>query len=384
MAIGVGMAAMHYTAMASMRFAGMCTYSSGLVIVSVIIPSLLSLMALQLTFLFPDQATAWRLRKAVSVLLLGAANPAMHYIGMAATTFLRSNEATDFSHAVSISLLSAEAITIVPITVLAVALVTSVVDRLWEQGVLLERALDAALEASRLKSAFIANMTHEIRTPLNIIMGYVDLIGEYMAEQNDESQKDYLEGIQSASSRLSHTIGNILDISKIETDAFNVKKTQLEVGRLLKRLVEDFRVIAERKGITLTYIQDQSDARVFFDEYCLTTALSNLLDNAIKFTERGEVICRSYRAPDGRLCVEIRDTGIGISREYLPHLFEPFSQEQLGNTRQYQGSGLGLALARKYLELNGAQISVQSEKGKGTTFTIHFSRESEDESLSRR
>ena len=91
-----------------------------------------------------------------------------------------------------------------------------------------------------------------------------------------------------------------------------------------------------------------------------------------------------YRAPDGRLCVEIRDTGIGISREYLPHLFEQFSQEQLGNTRRYQGSGLGLALTRKYLELNGAEISVQSEKGKGTTFTIHFSRESEDENLSRR
>jgi len=184
--IGVGIAAMHYTAMAAMRFAGMCTYSSGLVIVSVIIPILLSLMALQLTFLFPDQATASKLRKAVSVLLLGAANPAMHYTGMAATTFLRSNEATDFSHAVSISLLGAEAITIVPITVVAVALVTSVVDRLREQGVLLERAFDAALEASRLKFAFIANMTHEIRTPLNIISG-VDLIGEHLAEQNDDS-----------------------------------------------------------------------------------------------------------------------------------------------------------------------------------------------------
>ncbi len=382
--IGAGIAAMHYTAMAAMRFAGMCTYSSGLVIVSVIIPILLSLMALQLTFLFPDKATAPKLRKAASVLLLGAANPAMHYTGMAATTFLRSNRAPDFSHAVSISLLSAEAITIVPIMVLAVALVTSMVDRLREQGVLLERALDAALEASRIKSSFIANMTHEIRTPLNIIIGYVDLIGGHLAEQNDDSQKDCLEGIHRASSRLIRTIDNILDFSTIESDAFKLQKTELEVGRLLERLVGDFRVMAERKGITLTYTQDQSDARIFFDEYCLTTALINLLDNAIKFTERGEVICRLYRAPDGRLCVEIRDTGIGISREYLPHLFEQFSQEQLGNIRRYQGSGLGLALTRKYLELNGAEISVQSEKGKGTTFTIHFSRESEDESLSRR
>jgi len=266
---------------------------------------------------------------------------------------------------------------------LVVAVVTSIVDRLRERGVLLERALDAALEASRLKSAFIANMTHEIRTPLNIIIGYVDLIGEHLADQNDDSQKDCLEGIHRASSRLIRTIDNILNFSTIETDALKLQKTELEVGRLLERLVGDFRVMAERKGITLTHIQDQSGARIFFDEYCLTTALINLLDNAIKFAERGEVICRLYRAPDGRLCVEIGDTGIGISREYLPHLFEQFSQEQVGNTRRYQGSGLGLALTRKYLELNGAEISVQSEKGKGTTFTIHFSRESEDESLSR-
>jgi CheY-like chemotaxis protein len=89
------------------------------------------------------------------------------------------------------------------------------------------------------------------------------------------------------------------------------------------------------------------------------------------------VACRLYRATDGRLCLEIRDTGMGISEEYLPRLFQPFSQEQSGPMRKFQGSGLGLALARKYLELNGAEISVQSEKGKGTTFTIRFSQESE-------
>ena len=380
--IGSGIAAMHYTGMAAMRFNGMCAYSFELVIVSVILAILLSLMALQLTFLFPNPATAPKLRKVAGVLLLGAANPVMHYTGMAATTFSRSNEAPDFSHSVSISFLGAEAITIVPIMVLAVAVVTSVVDRLRERGILLTRALDDAREASRLKSAFIANMTHEIRTPLNIIIGNVDQIGEHLAAQNDDTQKECLEGVQRAASRLINTISNILDISKIETDAFDLQKVRLELGRSLERVVEDLRVIAERKGITLTYLPDHSDARIFFDEYCLTSAVINLLDNAIKFTERGEVICRSYRAPDGRVCLEIRDTGIGISAEYLSHLFEPFSQEQLGNARRYQGSGLGLALTRKYLEMNGAEISVQSEKGKGTIFTVHFSRESEDQSLS--
>jgi two-component system, sensor histidine kinase len=94
------------------------------------------------------------------------------------------------------------------------------------------------------------------------------------------------------------------------------------------------------------------------------------------------VACRLYRATDASLCLEIRDTGIGISQEYLPRLFQPFSQEHSETARKFQGSGLGLALTRKYLELNGAELSVQSEKGKGTTFTIHFSRESEVEKRS--
>jgi PAS domain S-box-containing protein len=246
----------------------------------------------------------------------------------------------------------------------------------------LERVRDTALEASRLKSAFIANMSHEIRTPLNVIAGYADLVGEHLAEHNDESQKDFVEGIQRACSRLSRTIDNILDISKIEAGAFNLAPAKLEIDRLLEHLLTDFRVIAERKGIALTCTIDTPGAAIVFDEYCLTQALANLLDNALKFTERGGVAYRLYRTTDARLCVEIRDTEIGISQEYLSRLFQPFSQEHSGDARKFQGSGLGLALTRKYLELNGAEISVQSEKGEGTTFTIRFSRESEAESRS--
>ena len=308
----------------------------------------------------------------------------MHYTGMAATTFLQSTELPDVSHAVRISLVAGEAITFVPIMVLAVAAVTSVVDRLREQGALLERALDAALEASRVKSAFIANTSHEIRTPLNIITGYVDLIGEHLAAQNDESLKEYMEGTRRACARLLRTIGNMLDISKIEAGALDLAPTQLEIGPWLERLLADFRAMAEQKGIALTCTIEAPDASVVFDEYCLTQALTNLLDNAIKFTGRGSVTCRLYRESDGTLCLEIRDTGIGISEVYLPHLFEPFSQERSGLARQFQGSGLGLALTRRYLELNGARISVKTEQGQGTTFTIQFSPESEGKGRSPR
>jgi signal transduction histidine kinase len=381
--VGGGIAIMHYSGMAAMRFEGMCRYSPILVTLSVLVAILFSLMALEVRLLFPDEATAPKLRRAAGVLLLGAANPAMHYTGMAATTFIRFPQAADFSHAVSISLVAAEAITLVPIVVLAVAVVTSVVDRLVEQRDLLEAARDAALEASRLKSAFIANVSHEIRTPLNIITGYIELIEEHLAERNDESVKEYVAGIQRASARLLRTISNILDISKIESGALKLVPTRLEIGPLLERLLADFQVIAERKGIALICTIEAPGASVVFDEYCLTQALTNLLDNALKFTERGAITCRLYRAPDGTLCLEIRDTGIGIGEEYLAHLFEPFSQERANSGRQFQGSGLGLAIARKCLELNGARISVQTGKGKGTTFTIHFSSESEADNRSR-
>ena len=241
----------------------------------------------------------------------------------------------------------------------------------------LERARDTALEASRLKTALIANMSHEIRTPLNIIAGYTDIISEHLTEQNDESQKEPMEAIQRSCARLTRTIDNILEISKIEAAALNLTPAPVEIGRLLEQLLGDFRVVAESQSIALTCTIDAPGATIVFDEYCLTQALTNLLDNALKFTEQGAVTCRVYRATDRRLCVEIRDTGIGISLEYLPKLFQTFSQEQSGDARKFQGSGLGLALTQKYLELNGAEISVQSEKGKGATFTVHFSREIE-------
>jgi signal transduction histidine kinase len=241
----------------------------------------------------------------------------------------------------------------------------------------LTHARDAALEAARLKSAFIANTTHEIRTPLNVIVGGFDIIREHLAAQGDESQKDFMEAIQRACLRLTRTVDKIIDISRIEAGAFNLVPARLEIGPLLERLLADYRALADGQGIALSCVIETPVTAVIFDQYCLTQALTNLLDNALKFTERGAVACRLYRAADARLCLEIRDTGIGISQEYLSQLFQPFSQERSGDTRKFQGSGLGLALTHKYLELNGAEVSIQSEKGNGTAVTLRFSQESE-------
>jgi PAS domain S-box-containing protein len=232
-------------------------------------------------------------------------------------------------------------------------------------------ARDQALDASRVKSAFLANMSHEIRTPLNVILGYNSLIAEELAESGERNLGATFDSIQRAGERLMRTIHGILDFSKIEAGAFDLAPRMLELAPLVERLLADFAPIAVAKGISLTGTSGPRGAQIHFDEYCLLQGLSNLLDNAIKFTDRGGVSL-DVRDDRGPLCLEVRDTGIGIDPAYLNRLFEPFSQEESGYTRRFEGTGLGLALTRQYVELNGGRLEVESTKGRGTTFRIRF------------
>lgn len=236
----------------------------------------------------------------------------------------------------------------------------------------LMRAQAAAQEAARLKSAIISNISHEIRTPLNIILGYAEMINDYFAGKGDASQSDALDAIMRAGDRLCSTIQGVLDISKIEAGTFEARPVRIELDRLLGRDLINFAAIARRKGLEFDCIIERAGTAVVFDEYCLTRAITSLIDNAIKFTHRGKVTVRLYTDTQGVLCLEIRDSGIGIAPRHLAQLFEPFSQEHTGHDRSFEGMGLGLALCRRYLELNGALISVASAEGEGSVFTIRF------------
>lgn len=233
-------------------------------------------------------------------------------------------------------------------------------------------ARDAALEASRMKSAFVANVTHEIHTPLNIILGYADLMAERLTELNDARASDYADPVRRAGKRLLDTVSSILEFSKIESGAYRINPKPIVLGEFVERLLGEFRILAVKKGLALNAQIDEPRAVVSFDEGCLSNALTNLLQNAIKFTERGEVAVRLGRDARAALCLEVRDTGVGIDANYLPEVFEAFSQENPGLTRRFEGVGLGLSLVRKYLELNGADIAVASQKNRGSTFTIRF------------
>ena len=201
----------------------------------------------------------------------------------------------------------------------------------------LAHARDEALESARLKSAFLANMSHEVRTPINIILGYSDLVAGYLAEQGDDSQAEYLGAIARAGQRLLRTISGIIDYSKLGAGSLKAMPAMLALAPLVLCQLASVQELARKKGLTLTYVNEVPAAEVWFDEYCLTNALSNLLENAIKFTHEGGAAVRVYRDGEGTLCLGLSDTGIGIDIDYLPRLLEPFSQEDASFTRRFEG-----------------------------------------------
>lgn len=237
-------------------------------------------------------------------------------------------------------------------------------EALRETNVRLERAL-------KYQELFIANMTHEIRTPLNVILGYSGLIRDLMADRVHEDEREFFLSIDSASKRLMRTVDNILQITSIETGLVRLNPQKKNIVSSVRSVVHELQGYAAEKKLTLRdHINEESVCAVI-DQYSFEQALMNLIDNAIKYTQRGEVsvvvACNTLYVR-----VEVHDTGIGISEEYLPHLFEAFTQEDTGYTRSYQGLGLGLSLVKKYITMNGGTISVQSKKGEGSVFKIEL------------
>ena len=234
----------------------------------------------------------------------------------------------------------------------------------------LAAARDAAMEASRLKSEFLATMSHEIRTPLNGVIGLNELL-----QRTDltDDQRRLAEGVQGAGRALLGVINDILDFSKIEAGELELEEVDFEVRRVFEQAWAILAESAHDKGIELSVeVEDGVPARLVGDPTRLGQVLSNLLSNAIKFTSFGRVVVRAY--VDARdddevlLAVEVSDTGIGIRRDQLERLFEPFRQADASTTRTFGGTGLGLAISRQLVTAIGGDIGVRSEPGEGSTF----------------
>jgi PAS domain S-box-containing protein len=236
------------------------------------------------------------------------------------------------------------------------------------------RAKEKAEEADKLKSEFLAQVSHEIRTPLNVILSYHLLLKDELSDGFREENNYAFNAIELAGKRLVRTIDLILDMAVIQSGKMEVVKKETNIYNLLKSLYDEFIKFAEAKKIELKLTSKVAEPLIFTDHYIIEQAFQNLIENAIKYTEHGKVDIIIYRNIDENICVDIKDTGIGISPGYLSKIFEPFSQEETGYTRKYEGLGLGLALVKKYLDLLGTKISVVSEKGRGSVFSIRFSK----------
>jgi signal transduction histidine kinase len=237
----------------------------------------------------------------------------------------------------------------------------------------LEEAKEKAQESNKMKSEFIAQMSHEIRTPLNTIMSFSKMIKEDLENKISEEFSNEVDAIDEASKRIIRSIELILDLSEMESDSYSYNPEPFDVYEdVLSNLYEEYIDIAARKGLILKLEKTAHDSVITADKHGVTQIFSNLIDNAIKFTEKGSVEIKIYDDQENSLTVSIIDTGIGISEHFIRELFKPFTQEDHGYTRKFDGMGLGLTLVESCCKINKAEIKVLSSKGKGTAFHITF------------
>ena len=242
------------------------------------------------------------------------------------------------------------------------------------QNEALTTALTAAEEANKAKTAFLSNMSHEIRTPMNAIIGLDNIA--LNDPETPEKTRGYLEKIGSSAEHLLNLINDILDMSRIESGRMVLKNEEFSFPKLLEALNTMFSGQCQEKGLDYQcHLLSPVDDWYIGDNMKLRQVLINILGNAVKFTpEGGKVLFSVERTArfdnKSTLCFTVQDTGIGMSADYLPHLFDAFSQEDSSSTNRYGSSGLGMAIAKSIVEMMNGSIRVESEKGVGTTFYV--------------
>jgi PAS domain S-box-containing protein len=233
-------------------------------------------------------------------------------------------------------------------------------------------AKEKAESANKLKDLFIANMSHEIRTPLNGIIGMTSIIKELVESQLSPEDRYLFEGIDDASKRVIRTIDLILNYSLLSIGEYITNPQIIELSKICETLIDNYMYLARNKSLTLSFENKCGKAFIKADEYSVIQVISNLLDNAVKFTNEGFAKLVLFASIDDEIMLSVIDSGIGIHENYMKVLYEPYLQESMGYERIYEGLGLGLTLVKKFLNLNNASISAESKKGVGTTFTINF------------
>lgn len=247
-------------------------------------------------------------------------------------------------------------------------MLVNVQERLRKEQALIS-AKEKAEESDRLKSAFLANMSHEIRTPMNGIIGFLDLLRE--PDLSEENKTVYIDIVTKSGYRLLDTINDIIEVSRIETGQVQVNSSDVNLSELMAFFHGFFRQQADQKGLKLTVTSrlPKGVTTVSTDRNKLESILTNLIKNAVKFTHSGSVEF-GCRLEGDKIIFEVKDTGTGIDPEKTGVIFDRFVQADISNTRPHEGSGLGLSIAKAYVELLKGEIWVESEPGKGSTFSF--------------
>ncbi|HRR07924.1 MAG TPA: PAS domain S-box protein [Rhodothermales bacterium] len=234
----------------------------------------------------------------------------------------------------------------------------------------------AAESANELKSAFLATMSHEIRTPLGAVNGFAELLARELAEVEEKTKRpmpaqvtEFVIAIRENSQRLLTLVNDLFDLSNLEIGVMSIRHISVPLHEVVLKATSKAAVALSQKGVELKLNLAQQEPVVIGDPQRIQQVLENLLENAAKFTEQGSVTVTSSKF-DTEVAIEITDTGVGMSEEYAAHLFTPFMQEDRRLNRRFKGTGLGLALVKRILELMRGRVEVESEKGKGSTFRI--------------
>lgn len=235
----------------------------------------------------------------------------------------------------------------------------------------LEKANKEIEKADKLKSEILANMSHEIRTPLNFINGSSALIKMEYEGKIDEELKEVFDGLDTGVDRLNRTIDLFIKMAELKSGNYKVDINKVDLNELIESelsIIQDLLIVNERP-IDLKYSNELENCVINADKYSISEIIRNLLDNAIKFTEKGSIVVNVEEAEDS-YTISVSDTGVGISKEYFDSVFSPFSQENMDLSRSHDGNGLGLAISKELSILNNSELTFESEKSKGSTFYL--------------